>query len=48
MREQQSNDETGKKPQQEADKALFLDMGQGSREQAFRLQKPQLTLVHSR
>lgn len=27
---------------------LFLDMGQGSREQAFRLQKPQLTLVHSR
>lgn len=35
----------GNEPQ---DKPLILDMGQGSREQGFKAQRPALKLVHSR
>ena len=31
-----------------AKEPLFLDMGQGSREQGFKRQRPDLKLVHSR
>ena len=43
-------DERKDKPEKQAatPAAPLLDMGQGSREQAFRLQKPKLTLVRSR